>query len=276
MKAIKNILVPTNLSIGSLSVLQYALNQFKGYAFNITLLHVLPLPDAITDLLMLSRKSDENEHIPADFHEAIQRLTLLFPLRISSIKIEHQYGLSTSILSQIIEDKKIDLILHCKTAFKSPTHNNEQKLLKLLDESAYPVMYVPEIPLANVPKTISFILEEDINCVAVLKNMLNQLLVQAETEIRLIAAMPIAKVAILIAQFKNEVDKCKLFGVYKFSIHMLQGENYEESIMQFTADFEVDMIFLLKKKTFLNRYFINQHILNQTLKQARIPIFTLA
>ncbi|MRX48810.1 adenine nucleotide alpha hydrolase family protein [Pedobacter puniceum] len=276
MKAIKNILVPTNLSIGSLSVLQYALNQFKGYAFNITLLHVLPLPDAITDLLMLSRKSDENEHIPADFHEAIQRLTLLFPLRISSIKIEHQYGLSTSILSQIIEDKKIDLILHCKTAFKSPTHNNEQKLLKLLDESAYPVMYVPEIPLANVPKTISFILEEDINCVAVLKNMLNQLLVQAETEIRLIAAMPIAKVAILIAQFKNEVDKCKLFGVYKFSIHMLQGENYEESIMQFTTDFEVDMIFLLKKKTFLNRYFINQHILNQTLKQARIPIFTLA
>ena len=57
---------------------------------------------------------------------------------------------------------------------------------------------------------------------------------------------------------------------------MLQGENYEESVMQFTEDFEVDMIFLLKKKTFLNRYFINQHILNQTLKQARIPLFTLA
>jgi hypothetical protein len=276
MKAIKNILIPTNLTVGSLSVVQYALNQFKGYAFNITLLHVLPVPDSISELLMLSRKSDENEHIPADFHEAIQRLTLLFPLRISSINIEHQYGLSTSILSQIIEAKEIDLILHCKTAFKSPTHHDEQKLLKLLDESAYPVVYVPEVPMAHVPKTISFILEEDVNCVAVLKNMLDQLLVQAQTEIRLVAAMPIAKVATLIAQFKNQVDKGKLFGIHKFSLHMLQGENYEESIMQFTADFEVDMIFLLKKKTFLNRYFINQHILNQTLEQARIPIFTLA
>ena len=130
--------------------------------------------------------------------------------------------------------------------------------------------------MAHVPRIISFILEEDINCVAVLKNMLDQLLVQAQTEIRLVAAMPIAKVATLIAQFKNQVDKGKLFGIYKFSLHMLQGESYEESIMQFTTDFEVDMIFLLKKKTFLNRYFINQHILNQTLEQARIPIFTLA
>jgi hypothetical protein len=276
MKTIKNILVPTNLTVGSLSVVQYALHQFKGYAFNITLLHVLPLPDAISDLLMLSRKSDENEHIPAEFHEAVQRLTLLFPLRISSIQIEHQYGLSASILSQIITSKEIDLILHCKTVFKSAANSDEQKLLKLLDESAYPVLYVPEVPLTDTPKNISFILEENVNCVAILKNMLDQLLVQAQTEIRLVAAMPIAKVATLISQFKNEVEKGKLFGIYKFSLHMLQGESYEESVMQFTEDFDVDMIFLLKKKTFLNRYFINQHILNQTLKQARIPIFTLA
>ncbi|MFC5282197.1 hypothetical protein [Pedobacter alpinus] len=272
MKAIKNILVPTNLTLSSLNVIQYALHQFQGYAFNITLLNVLPLPDSISDLLLLSRKEDVE--VPNDFNAAINRLINLFPIRIENINVEHQYGLSVSILNQIIEHKKIDLILFSKPSF---TFNSNQKgeVWKILDESEHPVVYIPEIITNKTPRKISFVLDENASNVELLEEMLQQLHIDLQTEVKLVSAAPIDKAVNIISKFKNCTKGGKLYGKYKFSLHFLQGESYEESIVDFTQQYDVDMVFLLKKKNFLKKYSINKHILHQTLEKSKVPLFTI-
>lgn len=271
MKTLKNILIPTDLTLSSLNVIQYALHQFQGYAFNITLLHVLPLPDAISDLLLISRTEEE---LPSEFNIAIERLINLFPVRIANIKVEHQYGLSASILSQIMEHKEIDLVLYTKPSFKSG-FNQQNHVWKVLDESEHPVVYIPETLSAKSPEKISFVLDENIDNIQLLDNMLQQLHINSQTEIKLITALKIDKAAGVISKFKHCSKGGKLFGKYRFSLHFLQGESYEESIIDFTQQYKVDMVFLLKKKNFLKKYSINKHILNQTLDQSRVPLFTL-
>lgn len=271
MRTIKNILVPTNLTLASLNVIQYGLHQFQGYALNFTLLNVVPLPSAISDLLLIGRNSEE---VPADFTASINRLINLFPLRIENIQVEHQYGLSSSILSQIIEEKKIDLILFNKSAFENANEESES-IRRIVDESEHPIVYIPELLNSKPQERISFVLDENLETVGMLEGMLQQIHVKPQTEIKLITAANIDKAIAIISKFKQHVKGSKLFGKYKYSLHFLQGDSYEDAIVDFTKQNQIDMVFLLKKKNFLRKYSINKHILNQTLEQSNVPLFTL-
>ncbi len=107
----KTILIPTDFNASALNCIPELCASMKEKDLKIIFVHLFRLSDSISDLLMLSRRSREFEHISDDFHEGCQRLKKDFP-EIKSIRIEFFYGSTLSMFKNFLEANDVDCILH--------------------------------------------------------------------------------------------------------------------------------------------------------------------
>nr|WP_294948206.1 hypothetical protein [uncultured Mucilaginibacter sp.] len=109
-----NILIPTDFSLTSLKAIPALLEQQPGQQFNITLVNFLGLSDSISELLMLSRRSREYEHVTQEFLDECSRLSRGYSNQILSLQTEFFYGTTVAVFKNYLEAREIDQIARLK------------------------------------------------------------------------------------------------------------------------------------------------------------------
>jgi hypothetical protein len=104
----KNILVPTDLSLQSLNIIHEIISNEKEKV-NIHLIHMVQHPNEITELLY-KRKSHLYEYVPDSFTEAVQVLRNKYLSQINNIILSFYYGNRVAVLNNIIESNKINAV----------------------------------------------------------------------------------------------------------------------------------------------------------------------
>jgi hypothetical protein len=109
-----NILIPTDFSLASLEVIPALINQNPGKKYCIVLVNFLGLSDSITELLMLSRRSRDYEHITQEFMDKCTRLSNEYKSQIECLQTEFFYGNTVAVFKNYLEAREIHQIAKLK------------------------------------------------------------------------------------------------------------------------------------------------------------------
>lgn len=102
----KNILVPTDLSIRSLSYL-HNLAEKNEKMISITLMHALRLPDSILDFWVFSRSTKHHALVSHEFREACEVMRNKYATVIHTIQVEFFYGTTAPALRNFLKAHEI-------------------------------------------------------------------------------------------------------------------------------------------------------------------------
>lgn len=98
----KHVIIPTDLSVKSLSVIHPIVKKNAGTDLCIHVIHIVRTPADITDLLFLS-KTRLYSQVPVYFYEALQALNYKYA-NSNKIHFEIYYGNKPSVLNSIVEN----------------------------------------------------------------------------------------------------------------------------------------------------------------------------
>ena len=126
-----NILIPTDFSLASLNAVTALIKKHPEQKFNIFLVHFLSLSDSISDLLMLSRRNREYQHISPEFEQQVNAFRQCHPQNIIRIHAEFFYGNTVAVLKNYLEARDITTIaaLHDHTYLKLTKNSIDPTLL---------------------------------------------------------------------------------------------------------------------------------------------------
>lgn len=106
----KNILIPTDLTIESLQLLSEAIRSNPGEELKIVLIHGLRASDSIQDLLFFKRDNKSEDLIKRDFKNAYEIIKNRNASSVKSFQIEFYGGFTNSAMRNFIEAHQIDEI----------------------------------------------------------------------------------------------------------------------------------------------------------------------
>ncbi len=101
----KNILVPTDLSVKSLSIIHEVVKRYRKESLRIHVIHMVHIPSDISEL-MFFRKSNLYERVPAAFTEAMQLLQNKYQSQIQMMNLEFYFGNYAGALNMVIENSQ--------------------------------------------------------------------------------------------------------------------------------------------------------------------------
>ena len=108
----KRILVPTDFNVESTKIID-AIALHQGLQeVTVIFLHAFKLSDSITDMLMLSRRSKDYQHINEEFNQKIDAYTLKYQQKVKGIGVEFFYGSTAAAFKNLIEGLQIDLVAY--------------------------------------------------------------------------------------------------------------------------------------------------------------------
>jgi hypothetical protein len=107
----KTLLIPTDFDVESLKSIPVLVNRFYPEQINIIMVHMMKITDSITELLMLSRRSTEYQHISQDFENKCNQLKKQFPGNIHSIRYEFFYGNTVATLDNFLDANEVNAIV---------------------------------------------------------------------------------------------------------------------------------------------------------------------
>ena len=133
----KNILVPTDFSLQSLSIIHDIVSK-ESERVKIHLFHMVLIPNDLTDLLFL-RKSHLHAQVPDNFREAIQLLRNKYQKQVAKIDFSFYYGSRASVVSSIIESNNIDRVyMLANYQYKQPLPSSVN-IMPLVEKCKLPV-----------------------------------------------------------------------------------------------------------------------------------------
>lgn len=104
----KTILIPTDFTADSLSILKNALNSEQDEKVNVILGYGIRLSWSISDLLFHSTKSIIKELEDEEFIEAKEIILNKYRSKINSLRIEFFHGFNQNAFNSFIEGNQID------------------------------------------------------------------------------------------------------------------------------------------------------------------------
>lgn len=108
----KRVLVPTDFNVESTKIID-AIALHQGLEeVTVIFLHAFKLSDSITDMLMLSRRSRDYEHISDEFNQKIDSYTAKYQNKIKGIGVEFFYGSTTAVFKNLMEGLQIDFVVY--------------------------------------------------------------------------------------------------------------------------------------------------------------------
>jgi hypothetical protein len=106
----QTVLVITDFKIEALDCVPQLSEQVKSTELSFVFMHLFKLSDSITDLLMLSRRSREFEHISDEFHNRCRELERTCK-NVKSIRVDFFYGSTVSMFRNYLEANEVNYIL---------------------------------------------------------------------------------------------------------------------------------------------------------------------
>jgi ABC-type sulfate transport system substrate-binding protein len=108
----KRVLVPTDFNVESTKIID-AIALHQGLQeVTVIFLHAFKLSDSITDMLMLSRRSKDYEHVSDEFNNKIDAYTAKYQNKVKGIGIEFFYGSTTAAFKNLLEGLQVDLVVY--------------------------------------------------------------------------------------------------------------------------------------------------------------------
>jgi hypothetical protein len=107
----KTLLIPTDFNVESLNYVPNVVQRFYPEKIDIILVHMMKITDSISELLMLSRRSAEYQHISNEFYHTCNQLKERYPENINNIRIEFFYGSTISVFKNFLEANAVDNIV---------------------------------------------------------------------------------------------------------------------------------------------------------------------
>jgi len=106
----QTILVTTDFNPSSLNCIPSLCRQFGETELNFVFIHLFKLSDSISDLLMLSRRTREFEHVSPEFYERCREIKKQYP-QVKCLKIEFFYGSTLIMFKDFLEANDVRYIL---------------------------------------------------------------------------------------------------------------------------------------------------------------------
>ena len=107
----KTLLIPTDFNLKSLNAIPELVESFYPNKLNIILVHMMQITDDIQELLMLSRRSAEYQHISQEFYDTCTALKQKHSNSIDKIRIEFFYGSTVAVFKNFLEANDVDEIV---------------------------------------------------------------------------------------------------------------------------------------------------------------------
>ncbi|MGK4566978.1 hypothetical protein [Flavobacterium sp. 3HN19-14] len=133
----KNVLIPTTLLQDTLQAVKIAMAQAEGENCSIILLFLKDTPDTASAAFWLRDMQTELTPLQEEILDKCQELAASLPN--CSLKIQYQYGLTSPLLRNFLENKSIGLIILPETFTKSEREINRHSL-RLLANCKCPIL----------------------------------------------------------------------------------------------------------------------------------------
>jgi hypothetical protein len=111
----RNILIPTDFNPSALPCISELCRQTETSEVQLIFVHLFRISDSISDLLMLSRRNREYEHVSDEFYQKCADIKATFS-HVKSIKIEFFYGSTRRVFRNYLEMHLVDAVFdlrHC-------------------------------------------------------------------------------------------------------------------------------------------------------------------
>lgn len=157
----KNILVPTDLTIRSLSLLHGLAGRLQEQPANILLVHALRLPDSILDFWSFTRTGKQHPMIGDQFREACQVMKNRYSQAFNTLEVEFFYGSSTPALRNFLQAHRIDEIgLPENYHYERPCVNSfdPERLIRKSKTPVFPLQVSHHRRVITAPPSISELL----------------------------------------------------------------------------------------------------------------------
>ncbi|WP_407425446.1 hypothetical protein [Arcticibacter sp.] len=145
----KTILIPTDFSSQAFDCIPSLCAQLQPETLNIVFIHLFKLSDSINDLLLLSRRNKEYEHVSDDFYQQCEETKRVYKA-VKAIRIEFFYGSTLSRFKNFIEANSIDYIVHPEDCTVSSLTKLSIDPSVLVGRCSVPLLRVHEVALADV------------------------------------------------------------------------------------------------------------------------------
>lgn len=151
----RNVLIPTDFTIKSLSTIQALMDNERSSEVNIVLLHILDLEYDIIELLFLNQFVKPYSLVSEDFNEACEVLKKKYQSRILSLKIRFAYNDSRGYLRNVLESEGIDEIIIPEAIELELPSKRSVPMPKVLKKLGYPVYSIPEEKISETYSVLS-------------------------------------------------------------------------------------------------------------------------
>ncbi|MFN3639952.1 MAG: hypothetical protein ACK4UK_03460 [Flavobacterium sp.] len=149
----KTVLIPTDFSIESLTVLKNFLHQADDqYTYDIILLHGTYLSDSISDLLFFSKGKILKELTNEAFEEACMILKNKFASKINSLRKDLYTGYTQSAFNSYVDANRITVACIPANFQWNLSNKKSFDLMPFINKSDVRVEEIGWKPLPNVPE----------------------------------------------------------------------------------------------------------------------------
>lgn len=146
----KTLLVPTDFKLQSLNCIPELIEDFYPAKLNIILVHMMQITDDIQELLMLSRRSAEYQHISQSFYNTCASLKRNYSESIHDISIEFFYGSTVVVFKNFLEANQVDAVVLLKNYQYKLLNKNSIEPALLVNRCGKQVVYID----FNLPKAV--------------------------------------------------------------------------------------------------------------------------
>ncbi|MBL7964118.1 MAG: hypothetical protein JNM31_09790 [Flavobacteriales bacterium] len=141
----RTILIPTDLTVGSLNTLKLSLTDSGPERVGVVLMHARLLGSSITDLLFHDPARELQAHIRPEFGDALAILRNRFEDRLTRLDLALFHGRTTSAFVQFAKAKKVDEV-HVPHGYDLRLHGQAIDPIPLIRRSGLPVVEVGWAP----------------------------------------------------------------------------------------------------------------------------------
>lgn len=136
----KNILIPTDFTVRSLDLVKAAVYAGINEPMNILLVNFFKMSDSIQELMMLSKRMKEYEHISDEFREVCKELEERYPARINSIRVECFYGSTIAVFKNYLYGRSISMIIYDEHYRFTKVNKSSIDPLNIIKKSGCPLL----------------------------------------------------------------------------------------------------------------------------------------
>ncbi|QNF34311.1 universal stress protein [Adhaeribacter swui] len=272
----KKIIIPTDLSTRSLDLIKYGLQIMKGQTCQIILLQLIPLPDSITELIMLPREEETLANINTPFHKALERIRKLYAIEISSLEVVPLYGGNALKIRNFIDNHGIDLVL-CPVA---DTHyadpNSGETFSSLIKDVSCPVLYIPSELDSLQFRKIVYLLDTDDKYTLLLHDLLLNLTAGTDYYVTFLIIFKPESARGKLEQVLNKVYRNEKLKGVNCSVHLIQEKDFKGGVYTFVEEFKTDLLVTGRKKNLLGNLFTRKRISKDVAKHTKVPFLTIS